>query len=724
MNRSAYLTTGLVIKAVSGLSRARVRLYGEDRLPRGGMIFVVNHFTRIETLLLPYHVYQLIQKPVWSLAAPDLFKGALAAFLQANGAVSTAHPDRDRLIVRSLLSGEAAWIIFPEGRMVKNKKIFTPDRPRGRFELVDETGRRRPHTGAATLALRTEFYRQRMAVMARELPEEARRLADLYALPDPGAVLRQSTWIVPVNVTYYPLRSRQNALSQMARLLVDDIPERLVEEIMTEGAMLLSGVDMDIRFGAPICAAVYLKSRAVREDISARRPIDFDEPIASRPMLAKTAHRIMERYMAAIYRLTTINPDHLFAAILGLCPQPAIPSGELRRRVFLAATLDFEKLGLHRHRRLTENQVHLLTDDRFRTAADFIEMAEASGVVRRQEDGLLVKTGQEKEQPPFHRARIDAPVAVIFNEIEPLEELLGALGGVARMPAARLRHEIGRRLERAAEFGYLQDWQRFAHIADRSPEGVGRPILKRSSRRRVGILVIHGYMAAPLEVAGLVEDLAARGYWVYAPRLQGHGTAPEDLARRRFADWVTSVDEGYALLANSCTAVVAGGFSTGAGLALDLASRAVPLAGVFAVCPPFSLQEFASRLAPAVDIWNKLLDRVHLGAAKKVFVENRPENPQINYHRNPIRGVRELSRLMDGLEDRLAAVRIPSLVVQSLGDPVVDYKGTWRLFNRLGAADREFVLLHFQRHGILLGPGAERVYRTIADFVARVAPMD
>jgi esterase/lipase len=76
---------------------------------------------------------------------------------------------------------------------------------------------------------------------------------------------------------------------------------------------------------------------------------------------------------------------------------------------------------------------------------------------------------------------------------------------------------------------------------------------------------------------------------------------------------------------------------------------------------------------------------------------------------------------MDGLEDRLARITAPALVVQSLGDPVVDYRGTWRLFDRLETADREFFLFHFNRHGILLGEGADRVHRVVAEFVARVA---
>jgi hypothetical protein len=53
------------------------------------------------------------------------------------------------------------------------------------------------------------------------------------------SISRQPTCIVPVNLTYYPLRARDNALSRLAGRMVEDLPERVAEEIMTEGAMLL-----------------------------------------------------------------------------------------------------------------------------------------------------------------------------------------------------------------------------------------------------------------------------------------------------------------------------------------------------------------------------------------------------------------------------------------------------------------------------------------------------
>ena len=207
------------------------------------------------------------------------------------------------------------------------------------------------------------------------------------------------------------------------------------------------------------------------------------------------------------------------------------------------------------------------------------------------------------------------------------------------------------------------------------------------------------------------------GLWVYVPRLKGHGTSPDDLAIRSFRDWQASVDVGYALMASACRKVVAGGISTGAGLALDLTARVGGVAGVFAVCPPLKLQDFSSRLVPAVDVWNRLMKIVRLDGVKKEFVENHPENPHINYLRNPISGVRELERFMAALEPQLPAIDVPTLVVQADGDPVVAPTGSQRVFRLLGAAEKAYLLLNFDRHGILLGEGAERVHRAIGAFV-------
>ena len=234
------------------------------------------------------------------------------------------------------------------------------------------------------------------------------------------------------------------------------------------------------------------------------------------------------------------------------------------------------------------------------------------------------------------------------------------------------------------------------------------------------MVLSHGYMAAPLEVKELAQYLGGLGFWVYVPRLKGHGTAPEDLATRSYQEWRDSVDQGYAVISNICKRVVAGGFSTGAGLALDLAVRVKEVVGVFAISAPMRLKDFSSRFAPAVDMWNRLMDRARQAGAKKEFVENKPENPHINYLRNPISGVVEVDRLMDDLEPRLSGLNVPTLVVQSKGDPVVDPKGSRKIFDRIASTEKEYLLVNFDRHGILLGEGASKVHKAIGEFIKRL----
>ncbi|MDH3575134.1 MAG: alpha/beta fold hydrolase [Desulfobacteraceae bacterium] len=713
MNPFAYRTTGLAIKTLAGLSRAEIRIHGKENLPEGSAIFVVNHFTRIETLLLPYHIHKLVKIPVWSLADYQFFEGALGAFLEKVGAVSTKNPHRDLLIIKSLLTGEANWIIFPEGRMVKSKKIVE----KGRFMISYAGGKHPPHTGAATLALRAEFYRQRLRILLNEFPDEAQRLMDRFRIDAIEPVLNNNTYIVPVNVTYYPLRAHENLLSKLATRWMDNVPDRMLDEIMTEGSMLMSGVDMDIRFGEPIEIKQFMRQSSIKRDISSRRRIGFDDPIPSIRVMRKSALKVMQRYMTAIYSMTTVNHDHLFASMFKMIPFKTINMQDLGRRLFLAASDNLQDTGVYLHEDLLLDQIHLLVDDAFHKFGDFINVAEKKGVLKKKGEMLIKDRSKFISAFDFHRIRIDNPIAVMANEVEPLIPLQRRIRRLAWLPGFWIRKKIVGALMKKAVEEFEQDYKTYYIEGESKKKDVGRPLLVKGTSKDIGVVLIHGYMAAPLEVRELAAYLGRRGFWVYTPRLKGHGTAPEDLAIRTFKDWVASVDAGYAVVSNICRQVVVGGFSAGAGLALDLAARVSDVKGVFAVCPPMRLQDFSSKFVPAVDVWNRLMKKVRFEGAKMEFVENRPENPHINYFRNPISGVLELERFMEKLEDKLKDIHAPALVVQSLGDPVVKPSGSRRTFDRIGSEDKAYILFNFDRHGILLGKDAGKVHKAIGDFI-------
>jgi len=714
MNRYAYQTTGLAIKTISALSRANIKCHGRANIPGpGSKIFVINHFTRFETFLLPYYIFQMVKVPVWSLASHELFKGGLGTFLEKVGGLSNKDPDRDRLIVKTLLTGEAAWIIFPEGRMVKSKQIFE----KGRFVVGHADGMDKPHTGAAALALRTEFYRQRLHYLAKHHAAEAEHLRQMFGIADTTPLLDGQTCIIPVNLTYFPLKAQENIASRFAQRMLDDLPDRIMEELLTEGSYLFGGADITMRIGKPIDVKPCLDYPTIQRDITASRRITFGEAIPSRPRMRKAARTLMQTYMQAIYDLTTVNVDHLLATLPPRHPFQQMTIRELGERAFDLTLRLQEGTAYNLHRKLGDDALSLITDDCQGWLADFVQSARDTGVLEVQ-GNTLIKTGKAYSTNwDFHRVRLDHPTAVMANEVKPLKALQSRAWRAAVAPRRWIRRRIARHFLAKDLKEFEADYQTFHHQQESKPQSVGRPFLVRGRSRNLGVALFHGYMAAPLEVAALARHLGRLGYWVYVPRLAGHGTAPEDLAQRRYQDWLKSAETGYALMRCICRHVVVGGFSTGAGLALELASRGMDVAGVFAVSTPLRLQYLTSKLAPAVDTWNRIMDRIRLTDAKKEFVENKPENPHINYSRNPVAGVRELERLMAFLEPRLPAIEAPALIMQSAGDPVVNEKGSRQIFNMVGAEDKRYLLFNLQRHGIINGPGSGKVFRAIGNFL-------
>ena len=715
MNRHAYLATGHVITLMEALSKVNVNIHGREKIPDGSLIFVVNHFTRIETFLLPYHIYHLTQRPVWSLANPNMFSGAFGQLLEAIGAVSTRAPHRDRVIVKSLLTGEANWIIFPEGCMVKDK-LFVEH---ARYVVSCAGGRRAPHTGAATLALRTEFYRQRLRRLSTELPTEAERLRQLFGIEDLTTVLSGKTSIVPVNITYYPLRAKENALSRLAGLFLSQLAERYHEELLTEGAMVLEGVDIDIRFGSPIEPGACLTCGPIEQDIFAQRQIDFDDRMPSRLTMRRESHRLMQRYMTAIYEQTTVNHDHIFASLLRSLPFRRFTAESFKRRAYLLAS-SVALAGLYRHQSLEVGQVALLTDDRHHKLREFFSLAHETGVVGHEGPDFVKDPTRFSSSFDLNRARIDNPIGVIANEVLPLKVLQREVLLTAWLPSPIINTLVHKRLLRKADEEFESDYRTFFRTGESKSREIGRPYLIKGSSRKLGVVLVHGFLAAPREVSELADYLGQQGLWVVVVRLKGHGTSPDDLALRTGDDWRESVDTAYAALDMVCNKVVLVGFSFGGGLALDSAARNRRVAGVVAVCPPLRLQDFSTRAAPSLDAWNRLMNAVHYQKGKREFVEITPEHPDINYSRMPVAGLVALEQFMSELEARLPNITTPALIIQSQGDPVVDPAGSRFLYERLGSEQKEYRLFDFARHGILSGAGSGIVHAAIGGFLEMI----
>lgn len=637
MNRFAYYMSGYAFKALAGISKAKINIHGDDKIPigKGSCIFTANHFTRIETLFLPYHIHQITNKPVWSLAAAELFQGGLKRVLEAMGAVSTRDPQRDFLIVKSLINGQADCVIFPEGMMVKNKKI-TSD---GDFRLYQDGQIDRPRTGAATLALQTEFYRERLRRMIKIGSKEFDRLIEEYQIKSPKEVMEQETFIIPVNITYYPVRAKDNVLSRMALNMIETPSKRVMDELLTEGTMIFSGVDVDIRFGEPICIRSdesmvvkadistdsshscsmcekeqerlsahpkdYFFNSFIESDLSSRRKINFSNRLSSYHVMKANANEIMNRYMKSVYEMTTLNYDHIFASILKYMNnrgqrylsssqkyisnsdegfnradinQDGIDQYDFRCRAFLATFACEMSLHCNFHNSLYSNQIHILTNDRFHRYKEFIQLAIETGVVE-EKDGRLYRNNEklggndiDSLQYDFHTVRVENPIAVIANEVEPLAKLQAYFADLAMKSNHEIALLMSYRIEDKQYNSYLNDFSQYVgplplpgplhdagiymeeeiveseilsvrhrpfirkySVSESQMElyNNGRPHLLKSNdsgeQGDTGVLLVHDYLSCPGEMIPFARALHSNGFTVYLPRLPGHGTAPENL---------------------------------------------------------------------------------------------------------------------------------------------------------------------------------------------------
>ncbi|MEE9912308.1 MAG: alpha/beta hydrolase [Deltaproteobacteria bacterium] len=717
MIRSIMLAMDIVFRA----SGTDVRVHGLEHVPDQPVLYVVNHFTRMETFIMPYVIKKHIKKYPVSLADSSFFTGKLGDFMNRGGGISTADPNRDALLINALLTDSHPVIIFPEGQMIKDKKIIE----KGKYLINTATGRRPPHTGAGRIALRSQFIREELRILSEHNDQESiARIAEHFGF-DPGDVARilaRETFIVPVNITYYPVRARDNAISRLVNRFVDNLSVRMKEEVQVEGSMIMEGVDIDINLGRPIAVKKYLEAGAGIPEMLADPGLYLDPAeLKFAAPFKKIYVDMMYEYMRAIYEMTTVNHDHLASYIIMKYLKTGIAESDLKNRIYLAIE-HLMKTGISNyHQTLAAEQIHLLSDDRHKKYESFIEDAIADNLITRR-DGLITKNPERFSKTyEFHTIRMDNIIEVLTNEIEPLKPLTTGLDHLMLFPAGFIRQKIRSKFLELDRQIFEEDYSRHYIEGESKPRVIGEPFLKRLLLRNRGVVLVHGYMAAPEEIQPLAEFLSQNGYSVYGARLRGHGTAPEDLASQDWHEWYASVNRAYIIMKNTMKSFAIAGFSTGAGLALlQAANKPGRFAGVISINGPARLQDSSAKYSPLVVGWNKALSALRLTRGKREFVANVPENPDINYSRNPIRGVYELERLMKVVKSRLADVTCPVLVIQGSDDPVVNPASGMDIFTELGSADKQLVHISADHHGILRGRESDEVKEKVLLFLKKV----
>lgn len=181
----------------------------------------------------------------------------------------------------------------------------------------------------------------------------------------------------------------------------------------------------------------------------------------------------------------------------------------------------------------------------------------------------------------------------------------------------------------------------------------------------IGVLVCHGFTGSPRTVRPWAEHLAAAGFTVRAPRLPGHGTVWQDLARTGWPDWYAEAERAFSELDAKCGQVFITGISMGGCLALRLAqTQGAKVSGIVVVNPSLAPDTKLFLLAPVLKHVVPSLP----GIADDI---KKPGVTEGGYDRVPVRAAATLPGMWRATSSRLHEVKQPLLVFRSTVDHVV-----------------------------------------------------
>jgi carboxylesterase len=180
-----------------------------------------------------------------------------------------------------------------------------------------------------------------------------------------------------------------------------------------------------------------------------------------------------------------------------------------------------------------------------------------------------------------------------------------------------------------------------------------------------GVLLCHGFTGSPQSLRPWAEYLAEAGLTVSLPRLPGHGTVWQDMARTRWEDWFAEVSRAFDELRPHADEIFVMGLSMGGCLALRLAeSRGSAVSGLVLVNPSVTADTKLFLLAPVL----KLVVPSLKGIASDIKKEGVSE---VGYDRVPVKAAASLPGLWKATQAQLGDVTQPVLVFRSTVDHVV-----------------------------------------------------
>ena len=690
---------GYVLSLLEKILNANVEIKGIENIPLSNpKIFVANHFTRTEAMLVPYTLYNITNKKVGVIADDSLFKGFFGTFLENLGAMKKSEPNRNEHIISDLITSCKDWMIFPEGIMVKEKDISKIDK---NFCVKIDGSCQRVYTGAAVFALSSQLFRQKY--FDKTLEEE---LKNNFFIDDCNSINSNETMIVPINVSYTRIRNGENLLLDMANKFIDDIGENFKEELEIESNIVLNS-KITIRILEPISTKEILKFL-------------YKQNIPDEKIIKQLRYEVTQQFMNKIYESLTINFDHIFVLILFLYPKKSIDINYFKRLIYLCIQKIKEE-NLFFDEDMLKNLIQLISYEKFELFEDVLKVAIKDKIISVEKEFYNINKENLLNTFTHHTIRINNILKVILNEILMQEKVINIVKNIVFNDELFNKKNLISILEIEEIEEFEEAHKKYENSSNIKPKDIGMPKYFQANSSNTCIVAIHGFSSAPKEMEKLALFLNSKNLNVYTPRLDGHGTTPEDLKTKTWQDWYNSISRAITLASLKFEKVFVVGFSTGGLLGLlSTKKHYKEFCGLICINAALNLNDIRIKaLLPAISFWNDLVKAFNEDEYQKEYVENLAENPTINYDKHYIDSILQLNLLMKKTKKNLEKIQKPILIIQAKNDPVVNPISAYEIFNEIKSTNKTIKMLDSSSHVIVTQENTQELFDLIYGFIIK-----
>ncbi len=691
-------TNGYVLSLLEKILNANIEIKGIENIPVDNpKMFVANHFTRTEAMLVPYTLYNLTGKKVGVIADDSLFKSYFGDFLKNLGAMKKSEANRNEHITGDLITSCKNWMIFPEGMMVKAKDITKID---NNFCVKIDNACQRVYTGAAVFALTSQYFREKY--FDHKL-ENYDTFSQKYFINECSDISKNETMIVPINISYTKIRNGRNFLIDMAEKLMDEMGDNFKEELEIESNLILNS-KIIIHILKPI------STKNIIENL-------YKQNLSQEDIISNLRYEVTHDFMNYIYESLTISFDHIFALLLHLYPKEQINIEYFKRLIYMAIH-EIKEADLFYDEEINKDLIYLISYEKFKLFDNILEIAINDEILLIEENIYLINKKKLLDSLTHNTIRLKNILRVVLNEILINEKVVTIVQTLLSKDENENNSQLINILKNEEKQEFETAYEKYIDDENLKEKNIGQTKYFDIENSKNCVIAIHGFSSAPKEVEQLALYLNKDKLSVHTPRLSGHGIVPEELKDKKWEDWYKSVSRAITIASIQYKKIYLVGFSTGGLLALLSTKKYYKeFVGLVCINAALHLNDLRIKtLVPAISFWNDIVKVFGEDIYTKEYIDNFPENPEINYNKHYIDSIEQLSLLMNKTRKNLHKIRKPILIIQGKDDPIVNPSSAHEIFEKIESRYKSLKIVEASKHVIITGENTQELFADILDF--------